>query len=113
MSYAADLARFCKAMKTYADVYDKVKPKKELVAKLQIELDKANNELASKTEELNKVKDNVRRLREETQLMQDKKIELEKNMELTIARLERAQKLITLTADEALRWKESVKLLAV
>jgi len=29
-------------MKTYADVYEKVKPKKDLVAKLQIELDKAN-----------------------------------------------------------------------
>jgi dynein heavy chain len=30
-------------------------------------------------------------------------------MELTEARLERAQKLITLTADEAVRWKETVK----
>ena len=34
VSYAADLAVFCKAMKIYADVNEKVKPKKELVAKL-------------------------------------------------------------------------------
>ena len=34
VSYASDIAKFCKAMKTYADVNEKVKPKKELVAKL-------------------------------------------------------------------------------
>ena len=32
--YAADMAMFCRAMKIYADTNDKVKPKKEMVAKL-------------------------------------------------------------------------------
>jgi dynein heavy chain, axonemal len=34
VSYAADLAVFCKAMKIYADTNTKVRPKKEQVAKL-------------------------------------------------------------------------------
>jgi dynein heavy chain len=34
-------------------------------------------------------------------------------MELTEKRLERAQKLIVLTADEAIRWKETVEKLNV
>lgn len=29
MSYAADMALFCKSVKIYADVSEKVKPKKE------------------------------------------------------------------------------------
>lgn len=43
--------------------------------------------------------------------MLQEKSELETNMELTEKRLERAQKLIVLTADEAIRWKETVILL--
>lgn len=50
---------FCKAMKIYADTNEKVKPKKELVAKLSAELDIANKALNEKLDELNKVKSNV------------------------------------------------------
>jgi len=41
------MAMFCKAMKIYAEVNEKVKPKKEQVAKLQSELDIANFALNS------------------------------------------------------------------
>ena len=44
-SYAADMAMFCRAMKIYADTNEKVKPKKEQVARLQAELDIANEAL--------------------------------------------------------------------
>ena len=45
VAYAADMAIFCKAMKIYAETNDKVKPKKEQVAKLSVELDIANTAL--------------------------------------------------------------------
>ena len=41
----------------------------------------------------------------------NKKEELEKDMKLTEQRLERAKKLITLTADEAERWQVTVGVL--
>lgn len=39
VSYAADMAMFCKSTKIYADVSEKVKPKREQVATLTKELD--------------------------------------------------------------------------
>ena len=39
------MAIFCKAMKICAETNDKVKPKKEQVAKLSVELDIANTAL--------------------------------------------------------------------
>jgi dynein heavy chain len=46
-------------------------------------------------------------LKDETTLMQNKKQQLEEDMSLTEARLERAKKLISLTGDEAKRWEET------
>lgn len=80
---AGDLARFCVAVREYADISERVRPKKEQVAKLTAELDTANNALQLKLNELNKVKQNVQRLREETNKMMEKKKELENLMELT------------------------------
>lgn len=40
--------------------------------------------------------------------MLQKKMDLERQKDLTEARLDRAKKLITLTADEAKRWAETV-----
>lgn len=57
--------------------------------------------------ELNKVKASVQKLKDETTLMQNKKQQLEEDMSLTEARLERAKKLISLTGDEAKRWEET------
>jgi dynein heavy chain len=45
--------------------------------------------------------------------MLQKKMDLERLKELTEARLERASKLITLTADEAKRWAETVTSLGI
>jgi len=59
VGYAADIANFCKAMKVYADVNEKVKPKKLLLNGLQIELNLANAKLDKKLQELNLVKENV------------------------------------------------------
>ena len=43
--------------------------------------------------------------------MLQKKMDLERQKDLTEARLDRAKKLITLTADEAKRWAETVETL--
>ncbi|KAL4487471.1 hypothetical protein ABPG72_006991 [Tetrahymena utriculariae] len=108
LSYAHGLASFCLAMKVYADVNSKVKPKKIEVARLNNELNAVKAELYEKESELKKVKDNVQRLQMETQLMVKQREELETNKELTEQRLDRAQKLIQLTADEQKRWEKTV-----
>ena len=74
------MAMFCKAMKIYADTNEKVKPKREQVAKLQSELDIANSALNTQLESLNKVKQNVQRLRDETNKMLNRKESLEIQM---------------------------------
>ena len=56
LSYAYDIALFAKSMKVYADVNVIVKPKKEQVAKLNLELDIVEKELSEKVNSLNKVK---------------------------------------------------------
>jgi len=67
-------------MKIYADTNEKVKPKREQVAKLQSELDIANSALNTQLESLNKVKQNVQRLRDETNKMLNRKESLEIQM---------------------------------
>ena len=52
------------------------------------------------------------RLRDETNKMMKRKAQLEEDMELTEARLERAKKLILLTDDEAKRWEVTVEILS-
>lgn len=59
LSYAYGLATFCVAMKTYADVNAKVKPKKMEVARLDAELSTVKKQLDEKVGELNKVKAKV------------------------------------------------------
>lgn len=59
LSYAYGLATFCVAMKTYADVNAKVKPKKTEVARLDAELNTVKKQLDEKITELNKVKAKV------------------------------------------------------
>ena len=106
------MAMFCKAMKIYADTNEKVKPKREQVAKLQSELDIANSALNMQLESLNKVKQNVQRLRDETNKMLNRKESLEIQMKQTETRLENAKKLISLTGDEGKRWSVTVGILS-
>jgi hypothetical protein len=52
VSYAADIAGFCIAMDKYADINKVVLPKKNLVAKLNIELKEATDAMKKKQAEL-------------------------------------------------------------
>jgi dynein heavy chain len=109
---AADLCMWCLAMNIYSGVSKKVEPKKKKVAELQAVLDKAFKTLQEKEGELDVVKQAVARLKKETDEMLQKKMDLLKLKDLTEDRLLRAQKLITLTADEAKRWAETVQTLS-
>ena len=60
---ASDLAVWCIAMDTYARVADSVKPKKDKVARLNSELEKANTVLNEKNASLNAVKESVAKLK--------------------------------------------------
>lgn len=83
LSYAYGLASFCLAMKTYADVNAKVKPKKIEVARLDVELSAVKKTLDEKISELNKVKAKVQKLREETDAMVQQRDDLEASKILT------------------------------
>jgi len=59
VSYAGDIACFCRAMNVYSNVSLKVKPKREQVARLSEELSAANAVLETKLSRLNQVKGEV------------------------------------------------------
>ena len=106
---AADLCMWCIAMDTYATVSKKVAPKKAKVAALQGKLEAANQILLEKEREVAKVKANVNKLKEESDLMLQKKIETEHLIQKTMIRLENAGSLTSLLKEEGERWAESIK----
>ncbi len=66
-----------------------------------------------KKDELNVIQTKQAKLKRETEELIAKKDELERNKKTCEDKLERAAKLITLTKDEAIRWKESVQNLEI
>ena len=95
-------------MNNYAAVIKKIAPKKKKLAEMTIILEKANSSLMAKQDELDKVKSNVAKIKKDCEVMIERQNELEKIMELTKARLERAESLTTLLADEGTRWELTV-----
>lgn len=100
-------------MLLYSRVSKEVAPKKKKVMELQLQLDETNRNLAIKEAELQKEKDNVDKLKKDSDVMVAKKEELSNNIELTKARLDRSEKLTLLLAEEGKRWVQSIKTLEV
>lgn len=57
---------------------------------------------------LKEAQDKVQKLQNNTKEMTNKKRDLEKELQLTKDRLDRAASLTVLTKDEAIRWKQTV-----
>ena len=105
---AKSLAMWVHAMDVYSKVAKSVGPKKEMLAKLNVELDAANAKLKVKQDELAAVVAKVDALKRQLQETLDKKKELEDEAQLTKDRLIRADKLTSGLKEEGERWRVSV-----
>jgi len=106
---AKSLCMWLHAMDVYSAVAKEVEPKKRKLAAMNAKLEAANTKLAGKQAELKAVEDKVAALQKKLQETLDEKAKLERDSALTATRLENAEKLTRLLADEYVRWKENVK----
>ncbi|KAL4466850.1 hypothetical protein ABPG74_010447 [Tetrahymena malaccensis] len=96
------------AVANFTDVNKQIQSKKNVVDKMNQELDKANKELSVKQAELQKVEDKVAKLEKEYNDNKLEKDRLDKEIQTTADRLVRAEELTQGLADEQIRWKETV-----
>ena len=98
------------------DVYDRVAkvvaPKKLKLASAEQELSVQMEKLNVKRSQLQTVEDKLQALNDEFEAMQQKKKDLEDNIDLCSKKLERAEKLIGGLGGEKERWTENAKVLA-
>ncbi|GMG17952.1 unnamed protein product [Phytophthora fragariaefolia] len=112
VSHAAmSLCMWVHAVDTYARVFREVSPKRQRLAEMNLVLERANAKLATKQQELSKVLEKVRRLKEQCDATLTEKQRLLDESELTQQRLQNAEKLTVGLQDERIRWKSSIKLL--
>lgn len=110
---AGKLCSWALALSSYQTVNKNIIPKKEKAAEMDKMLKEQMAILNKKLEELRIVKENVATLIENSNRLKAQKDELEFRMNRDQARMGRAEKLVVLLADEAVRWKETVEVLDV
>ncbi|XP_072275027.1 dynein axonemal heavy chain 3 [Pyxicephalus adspersus] len=105
------LCKWVRAIEVYDRVAKVVAPKrvrlKEAEAKLAVQMEQLNTKRA----ELKAVEDRLQALNDEFNTMNNKKEELEKNIEICSQKLVRAEKLISGLGGEKDRWTEAARLL--
>ncbi|EGR30170.1 hypothetical protein IMG5_139330 [Ichthyophthirius multifiliis] len=97
------------AVANFTEVNKLIQAKKSVVDKMNVELDKANKELAIKQGELMKVEEKVGKLEREYNENKQEKDRLDQDIQKTADRLVRAEELTVGLADEQVRWKETVE----
>ncbi|EQC31947.1 hypothetical protein SDRG_10462 [Saprolegnia diclina VS20] len=113
VSHAAmSLCMWIHAMDMYARVSKEVAPKKERLAVMNATLAEANAKLNAKQTELAQVMARVHGLQAQCDGVVAEKRRLADEAELTRARLSRAEKLTVGLADELVRWKASLEVMA-
>ena len=105
---AKSLCMWCIAMSKYSEVIKVVRPKREKVKAMNAKLEADIARLREKQNELQAVEDKVNRLRQECDDTQEKVAQLESDIQTTQLRLERAEQLIDLLADEGIRWESTL-----
>ncbi|XP_029013318.1 dynein axonemal heavy chain 6 isoform X2 [Betta splendens] len=97
-----------RAMDLYSRVLKEVGPKREKLAKAQVELDMTMATLKEKQGKLQEVESQIKVLQEQFKKSVTEKEDLVNTMALTQARLTMAGKLTSALGDEQVRWEESV-----
>lgn len=110
---AKSICMWCIAIDKYSEVLKIIKPKQAALEKSEGELKIAQDELRIKQASLQKVRDHIHQLQANYTKSQRTLDKLQKEKETVETQLERANKLVVGLADEASRWKESVKVLEV
>ncbi|CEL99773.1 unnamed protein product [Vitrella brassicaformis CCMP3155] len=109
---AKSLCMWTHAMDTYSKVAKEVEPKKRKLEEMNAQLDAANAKLKEAKEKLQSVLDKVAALEKQLEDTNNEKNRLIHEAQLTEARLVRAGQLTGGLADEQVRWKESVDMMA-
>ena len=107
-SAAANVCVWILAMELYYKINKKVMPKKKKVEELEAKQAQAEAILNEKVAILNEAKAVVDKLQADNKQAIDKKNYLENQKELTIAKLQRAEKLVVLLKDEGENWKQKL-----
>ncbi|EDV27935.1 uncharacterized protein TRIADDRAFT_52992 [Trichoplax adhaerens] len=101
------LCRWVRAMEAYDSVAKLVAPKKVKLTEAELVLAKQQEKLNAKREQLKEVTDKLQELYNQLDAMQQKKADLEANIELCSLKLIRAEKLIGGLGGEKDRWNEA------
>ncbi|KAL4617872.1 dynein heavy chain 3, axonemal [Arapaima gigas] len=107
------LCKWVRAMEVYERVAKVVAPKKERLKEAEGELELQMQKLSVKRAELKEVEDRLQALNDTFDVMNNKKIDLENNIELCKQKLIRAEKLIGGLGGEKDRWTEAARLLGI
>ena len=98
-----------RAIDLYAHVFREVAPKREKLRGAEESLQKVTAALKEKQDQLGAVEQKIAELKRSFEESVRAKEELEKNMSVTAARLQRAGKLQAALGDEQVRWAETVQ----
>ena len=107
------LCKWVRSMEVYERVAKLVAPKKERLKEAEDELCVQMKMLSVKRAELKEVVDRLQSLNDNFEAMNNKKKELEDNIELCSQKLIRAEKLIGGLGGEKDRWTEAARLLGI
>lgn len=110
---AKSICMWACALDNYSAVMKIIKPKQAALAQAEGELKVAQDELRTKQQALQKVRDQIHQLQSNYQASQRKLEDLTKQKETIEVQLDRAGKLVVGLADEAKRWSQHVKVLEV
>ena len=103
------ICKWVRAMHKYHHVAKNVEPKRQRLAQAKEELAVTMAQLDNAKARLKEVKDRIAEMQAKFDAMVSKKQQLEDKAEECSLKLQRAEKLISLLADEKGRWKESVE----
>jgi len=107
------LCKWVRAMEVYDRVAKVVAPKRERLRTAEELLDVQMQKLKTKQAELKQVVDRLQALNDDFESMNDRKRELENNIELCSQKLVRAEQLISGLGGEKDRWTEAARLLRI
>uniref|UniRef100_A0A8C3L813 Dynein axonemal heavy chain 3 n=1 Tax=Chrysolophus pictus TaxID=9089 RepID=A0A8C3L813_CHRPC len=107
------LCKWVRAMEVYDRVAKVVAPKRERLRTAEELLDAQMQKLKTKQAELKKVVDRLQALNDDFESMNDRKRELENNIDLCSQKLVRAEQLISGLGGEKDRWTEAARLLRI
>lgn len=105
------LCEWARAILTYTKVVKKIDPLKQNLAIMNEKFSKAENELKEKQDALNRELAKLDELKKAMNKCKSEKEKLDKEIDLTQLRLDRAEKLTTGLADEHRRWGENIEIL--